>query len=217
MSQKPRLLCLHGGGTSAQIFQIQLIRLQRILDTRFDFVYIDAPMDSAPGPGVLPVFEGCGPYRRWVSDDPATPADEFQAQKDAAVSFLKTYIKENGPFAGFVGFSQGCRAISSLLLEHQRGDNDFLGPEAKPFALFICGTFPPFVPHEEKITAPTVHVVGLEDPYESASEQLYEQCSEKSTRRILRFPGGHHLPTAPETIQHVANMTLSVYKETLRK
>ncbi|KAI8280734.1 Calcium channel [Colletotrichum sp. SAR11_240] len=217
MSQKPRLLCLHGGGTSAQIFQIQLIRLQRILDARFDFVYIDAPMDSAPGPGVLPVFEGCGPYRRWVSDDPATPADEFQAQKDAAVAFLKTYIKENGPFAGFVGFSQGCRAISSLLLEHQRGDDDFLGREAKPFALFICGTFPPFVPHEEKITAPTVHVVGLEDPYEPASEQLYEQCSEKSTRRILRFPGGHHLPTAPETIQHVANMTLSVYKETLRK
>ncbi|KAI8162177.1 Calcium channel [Colletotrichum sp. SAR 10_86] len=216
MSQKPRLLCLHGGGTSAQIFQIQLIRLQRILDARFDFLYIDAPMDSAPGPGVLPVFEGCGPYRRWVSDDPATPADEFQAQKDTAVSFLKTYIKENGPFAGFVGFSQGCRAISSLLLEHQRGDDDFLGPDAKPFALFICGTFPPFVTHEEKITAPTVHVVGLEDPYESASEQLYEQCSEKSTRRILRFPGGHHLPTAPETIQHVANMTLSVYKETLR-
>ncbi|KAI8157572.1 Calcium channel [Colletotrichum sp. SAR 10_70] len=216
MSQKPRLLCLHGGGTSAQIFQIQLIRLQRILDARFDFVYIDAPMDSAPGPGVLPVFEGCGPYRRWVSDDPATPADEFQAQKDAAVSFLKTYIKENGPFAGFVGFSQGCRAISSLLLEHQRGGDDFLGPDAKPFALFICGTFPPFVPHEEKITAPTVHVVGLEDPYELASEQLYEQCSEKSTRRILRFPGGHHLPTAPETIQHIANMTLSVYKETLR-
>ncbi|KAF9881409.1 oxidoreductase [Colletotrichum karsti] len=212
-SPKPKLLCLHGGGASAQIFQIQLIRLQRLLDARFELVFLDAPIETEAGPGVLPVFEGCGPYRRWVSDDPAIPADEFQAQKDRAVSFLKSYVKENGPFAGFIGFSQGARAASSLLLEQQR--EPFV--DYKLFALFICGTFPPFVPHEEKITAPTIHVIGLEDPYESASEDLYEMCSDKVTRRILRFPGGHHLPTEPDTIQHMANMVSSVYRETTRK
>ncbi|TDZ37403.1 Esterase FUS5 [Colletotrichum spinosum] len=207
---RPRLLCLHGGGASARIFQIQLVRLQRVLDTRFEFVFMDAPIETAPGPGVLPVFEGCGPYRRWVSDDPATPAAQFQTQKDRAVQLLKTFTKKNGPFVGLVGFSQGGRAAASLLLEHQR--EPFL--EVNPFALFICGTFPPFVPHEgQKITAPTIHVIGLEDVYKPSSEELLELCSAESTRKVVRFPGGHHLPTSPETIQQLASMVLGAYKE----
>ncbi|KAL0944804.1 oxidoreductase [Colletotrichum truncatum] len=210
--QRPKLLCLHGGGANAMIFEIQLIRLQRALNSRFDLVFLDAPIETAPGPGVLPVFEGCEPYRRWVSDDTATPEDEFQAQKDKAMDILKTYMKEKGPFAGLVGFSQGARAASSLLLEQQR--EPFV--DGKLFGVFLCGTFPPFVPHEEIITAPTVHVIGLEDFYKPLSEQLYEHCSDKVMRRVMRFPGGHHLPTSPEALQVIASMILGAYKESTR-
>ncbi|OLN87541.1 Esterase LovG 3 [Colletotrichum chlorophyti] len=209
--ERPKLLCLHGGGSSANIFQIQLIRLQRFLEPHFEFVYMDGPMETEPGPGVLPVFEGCGPYWRWVSDDPATPPEEFQRQKDAAVELIKVYMQQTGPYVGLVGFSQGARAAASLLLEQQRQpfvDNSLFG-------VFLCGTYPPFVPHDEKIVLPTVHVVGLFDPWKPASEELLEQCSEKSTRRVVRFPGGHHLPNPPDAIQQIVGHVLDLYKETV--
>ncbi|KAF6804621.1 hypothetical protein CMUS01_14808 [Colletotrichum musicola] len=209
-SALPKVLCLHGGGTSARIFGIQLARLTRELSAHFEFVYLDAPIKTGPGPGVLPFFEGCDPFFRWVSDDPATPAAEFQAQKDRAVALLKDFVRENGPFAGLVGFSQGARAAASLLLEEQR--EPFFG--GRVFGLFICGTFPPFVPCEDVlIAAPTVHVIGLEDPWEPDSEELLALCAKEGPRRVVRFPEGHHLPTSKETIAQISKLVLGVYRE----
>ncbi|KAF6828256.1 hypothetical protein CPLU01_08629 [Colletotrichum plurivorum] len=209
-SALPKVLCLHGGGTSARIFGIQLARLTRELSAHFEFVYLDAPIKTGPGPGVLPFFEGCDPFFRWVSDDPATPAAEFQAQKDRAMALLKDFVRENGPFAGLVGFSQGARAAASLLLEEQR--EPFFG--GRVFGLFICGTFPPFVPCEDVvIAAPTVHVIGLEDPWEPDSEELLGLCAKEGPRRVVRFPEGHHLPTSKETIAQISKLLLGIYRE----
>lgn len=207
--ERPRLLCLHGGGASAAIFEMQLIRLSRVLNTSFEFVFLDGPIETEPGPGILPVFEGCGPYRRWVSDDPRTPADEFARQKETAMELLKMYVQQTGPYAGIVGFSQGARAAASVLLEQQR--QPFVNYNM--FGVFLCGTYPLFVPDDVKITAPTVHVIGLFDPWKPASEALVEQCSEQSTRKVVRFPGGHHLPNVPDSIQEVAGIILQLHKE----
>ncbi|KAF6810638.1 oxidoreductase [Colletotrichum sojae] len=209
-SALPKVLCLHGGGTSARIFGIQLARLTRELSAHFEFVYLDAPIKTGPGPGVLPFFEGCDPFFRWVSDDPATPAAEFQAQKERTMALLKDFVRENGPFVGLVGFSQGARAAASLLLEDQR--EPFFG--GKVFGLFICGTFPPFVPCEDVvIAAPTVHVIGLEDPWEPDSEELLGLCDKEGPRRVVRFPEGHHLPTSKETIAQISRLVLGIYRE----
>ncbi|OHF02959.1 oxidoreductase [Colletotrichum orchidophilum] len=208
--ERPKILCLHGGGSSAGIFQMQLIRLSRVLEPRFEFVFLDGPIETEAGPGVLPVFEGCGPYRRWVSDDPSLPAEEFQRQKDTAMAMLKVYVQQTGPYVGVLGFSQGARAASSLLLEQQR--QPFVPYQL--FGVFLCGTYPPFVPDDVLIRLPTVHVVGLFDPWKPASEMLIEQCSEQSTRKVVRYPGGHHLPNAPEAIQNIANMVIDLWKET---
>lgn len=59
---KPAILCLHGGGTTGDIFHIQTIRLRRELSDKFDFVFVDAPFERVAGPNVLPVFEGAGPF-----------------------------------------------------------------------------------------------------------------------------------------------------------
>ncbi|GKT85795.1 oxidoreductase [Colletotrichum tofieldiae] len=178
--ERPKILCLHGGGSSSTIFQIQLIRLSR-------FVFLDGPIETEPGPGVLPVFEGCGPYYRWVSDDPSSPAEELQQQKETAMELLKMAVRRGH------GVLAGARAAASLLLEQQRQP---FAPN-NLFGVFLCGTYPPFVPDDDKILAPSVHVVGLFDPWKPASEELIELCSERSTRKV-----------------NIAAMVIDLWKET---
>lgn len=62
---KPALLLLHGAGSSAAIFRIQTHFLAKALSPYFDLVYVDAPIHSAPGPGILPYFQGMEAYYRW--------------------------------------------------------------------------------------------------------------------------------------------------------
>ncbi|KUI64942.1 Esterase LovG [Cytospora mali] len=62
---KPVLLLLHGAGSSAAIFRIQTHFLAKALSPYFDLVYVDAPLRSAPGPGILPYFQGMEAYYRW--------------------------------------------------------------------------------------------------------------------------------------------------------
>ena len=60
----------------------QFAKLEYALNNRFQLVYLEAPLDSAPGPGVLPYFENCGPYSCWVSDDKTLSADEKRREED---------------------------------------------------------------------------------------------------------------------------------------
>lgn len=86
---KPRILCLHGGGTSATIFAVQTIRLRRLLP-HFEFVFLSGPFASGPGPGVLPYFDGMDPYFRWRRASrgavvPLTEEDLAEVEADDAV------------------------------------------------------------------------------------------------------------------------------------
>jgi pimeloyl-ACP methyl ester carboxylesterase len=86
---KPRILCLHGGGTSATVFAIQTIRLRRLLPN-FEFIFLSGPFESGPGPGVLPYFEGMDPYFRWRRASrgarvPMTEEDLEEVEEDDAV------------------------------------------------------------------------------------------------------------------------------------
>ncbi|KAL8724354.1 MAG: hypothetical protein Q9181_006865, partial [Wetmoreana brouardii] len=108
----PCLLCLHGGGTSAYIFNIQTRRLQRALAKHFRFVFVDAPFECPAGPGVLPFFEGLGPYRRWI--------DENGSDEDKVRPLIrKTIAEDGGNFVGVLGFSQGARLALGLLHEKE--------------------------------------------------------------------------------------------------
>ncbi|KKY30414.1 putative oxidoreductase [Diaporthe ampelina] len=62
---KPVLLLLHGAGSSAAIFRIQTHFLAKALSPYFDLIYVDAPLRSGPGPGILPYFQGMEAYYRW--------------------------------------------------------------------------------------------------------------------------------------------------------
>ncbi|KAL8706802.1 MAG: hypothetical protein Q9225_007912 [Loekoesia sp. 1 TL-2023] len=221
-SDLPCLLCLHGGGTSAYIFSIQTRRLQRALANQFRFVFVDAPFECPAGPGVLPFFEGMGPYRRWIDAD----GDDRGKVRPL---LRKTMAEDGGNFVGVLGFSQGARLALGLLHgkqeKHPEAFNEF------GFGVFICGTYPPLglssalfpiAPtamfesqhwedkHENILSIPSIHVVGDRDPF-SYKSRLLVQCSEPSSTTVLEFNMGHHLPVRPADTQQLADSIIRLH------
>lgn len=117
-----RILCLHGMGTNAEIFQQQTGKppdtttgissltfkasLRELLPANYVFVFIDGPETCEPAPGVSHVFPG--PYRRWYSTPTTTKVT-------AVHSYITEIIDREGGFDGVMGFSQvSCRPSSPL-------------------------------------------------------------------------------------------------------
>ncbi|KAI0801576.1 serine hydrolase FSH [Xylaria sp. FL0064] len=206
----PKILCLHGSGTSAAIFQIQAIRLSRILKPHFELVFIDGFYDTGPGPGVLPFFEGMEPYKRWLTD---TVGQEERPWSD--LGRLVEVFNRQGPFVGIMGFSQGAKAATHLIrwLEQRGQQLDFavLFGGTVPFRLKV-GTeeWPELI--KPTIITRSIHVVGDDDPWRSESEALMDHYNEP-TRTLIRFKGGHHMPVDPDINEKLAKLIISCHTE----
>lgn len=161
---RPKILCLHGSGTSAAIFRIQSRKLAALLEPHFDLVYLDGPLPCDPGPGVLPFFAGCDPYLKWLRDEsPAEEADETQRQR--AEDMLLAEVERRGPFAGVLGFSQGAKVgmylarrleegVMTMTRMGEEGEGEgegegvggkqpkLDGKAALKFVVAVCGTAP---------------------------------------------------------------------------
>ena len=118
----PRILCLHGGGVNAEVFRLQMRAIIASLKPYFRFVFADAPFLCDAGPGIVPVYENFGPFRRWFrwqEDQPSV--DEGSALEEINYS-LNTAMEQDrgsGPFVAVLGFSQGAKLAASLLYEQQ--------------------------------------------------------------------------------------------------
>ncbi|KAI1333057.1 serine hydrolase FSH [Xylariaceae sp. FL0255] len=206
----PKILCLHGSGTNAAIFHIQSIRLGRLLQSRFELVFVDGFYECPPGPEVLPFFEGMEPYMKWIHDidgKDSRPWDDL----DRLVEIYNT----KGPFVGILGFSQGAKASTHLLhwLE-QRGNQ-------LDFAVLFGGTVPDRlkigVSEWDELVRPTIitrsiHIHGEDDPWRNESIALLDHY-DKPSRVLFTFPGGHHFPIDPDFNQKIANLIISYHDE----
>lgn len=225
-SALPVILCLHGGGTNSTIFTIQTIRLQRALASHFDFVYLDAPFVAPPGPGVLPFFEGCGPFYRWGNHGSPDLSEET---KQKLLLRIQEVEEGTGEFASkgarevvsVLGFSQGGRCAAGLVLEQQL---NVAGPLRKfkgfRFGVFMNSTSPPLVSVEMDVedrktlvTLPAVHVIGSEDPWRDEGERLYREHFDESTACLIELPIGHRLPVEEKDTQSIVKEILRVWKQ----
>jgi predicted esterase len=147
---RPRILCLHGGGTTGDIFRAQLRAFIAPLSA-FRLVFADAPFLCDAGPGVLPVFADEGPFRRWLRWIPAAhPALDDGAACDEIWWQLREAMDGDGAGGGagewvaLVGFSQGAKIAASLLYEAQWRARKGLR-EPRPdwkFAVLMAGRAP---------------------------------------------------------------------------
>lgn len=215
---KPAILCLHGGGTNSVIFNIQTIRIQRVLESHFKFVFLDGPLEGEPGPGVLPVFEGLEPFLRWyikrAEDKPVVTDTLLQ-------DFIEQQrMKDGRGFVGVLGFSQGAKVAAGLLLEQQLRQKkegvEWLG-QGFGFGVLLNGTCPPLTTNltdeekAERIRIPALHVVGRDDPWRENGLEMFEEHFHKETAVLMEFEVGHRLPILEEDTKKITNMILRMY------
>ncbi|KAH8432809.1 uncharacterized protein LDX57_010438 [Aspergillus melleus] len=145
----------------------------------------------------------------------ATPEDEFLMYVDdslesrvRALSDMKEYITDEGPFDALLAFSQGASCGASLLLHLEREYRKRGGP-ASPFkcAVFFCGG-PPEDPRDlelgvarimdarvdgEVLDLPTGHVWGRNDDRYGYGPGLSALCC-GDKREVFVHEGGHEIP-----------------------
>jgi predicted esterase len=140
---------------------------------------------------------------------------------DATRKLIDETVRSRGGYGrvvGVLGFSQGAKLAAGLLLEQQlRGK----GGEGFKFGVFMMGVTPPLssnsLPVEQKktlITVPSVHVVGLDDPWLSEGRKLYDEHFDWKTARKMEFQVGHRLPIVEAETKQVTDEILRLYRET---
>ncbi|KAH6999612.1 serine hydrolase FSH [Ilyonectria destructans] len=159
----PRILCLHGGGVNAQIFEVQCRAIIASLSAAFRLVFVEGPFLSAPHPSIVTVYGDHGPFRRWLRWQPDHP--EMDAESAAAeIRYQCRRAMEDDPgtgeWAGILGFSQGAKIAASLLWTQQQVAEK-LGPAEAPtnfkFGILMAGRGP-FVMLDSRLDIPR-HIV----------------------------------------------------------
>ncbi|KAJ4360902.1 uncharacterized protein N0V89_001471 [Didymosphaeria variabile] len=185
---KPTILTFHGSGSNdtihslRRVFSIYLVFLGHTpmskKKTSTNSMQT-GPIESAAGPGVLPFFDGCGPFYRWVP-----PSEALSAAKMRDLSTLTTELlpevsslvksavanaKARGSeVVGVIGFSQGTRVVAGLLKAAQirrellkEGKAEGLEWCDFKFGVSVCSSFPPPLVPVEVVEA--VKKCGLDE------------------------------------------------------
>ncbi|KAL3429132.1 hypothetical protein BDV09DRAFT_190382 [Aspergillus tetrazonus] len=203
----PRILCLHGSGSNAQIFKAQTSALRYELSNYFRFVSVEGPFDSEPGPDATSAYEKFGPFRRCCCVYPglifaAMDRDDLQGG--------------TGEYVALMGFSQGAKLAASLLFRQQvraeKLGQAMSGPNFR-FAVFLNGRGPLVSMDPELVmnsalldasqisldrstasedirrkdhvlSLPTIHVHGLQDPELMLHHVFLQEYCSKNARLV---------------------------------
>lgn len=122
----PRIMCLHGGGSNAEIFNTQMRGLTRLLSSDFRLVFAEGPFVCNAGPGIEAVYGGWGTiYRRWVRWLPDEHPDIDDETVIGEIEYsLESAMKDDddlggtGPWVGVLGFSQGAKIAASIVYDY---------------------------------------------------------------------------------------------------
>jgi len=238
----PRILCLHGGGTSADIFMLQCRGIIKRLENTFRFVFVNAPFLSKPHPDIVPYFGDHGPFYRWLRWDGDQQQDEDAANK--VLHELNKAMREDegrGEWVAILGFSQGAKIAASVLWAQEKvpgaeGPFKFgvimagrapivvLDPEGKmPHVPYMADIgqmsieFSDWAPNnqgEHALSIPTLHVHGLQDPSVDMHRKMADDYCKDGTARSIEWDGGHRLPIMPKDVDDVAQQMLALAKQT---
>ncbi|XWS44997.1 hypothetical protein CRYUN_Cryun15aG0097900 [Craigia yunnanensis] len=199
IQRKPRILCLHGFRTSAEILKKLVFRWPATVLEKLDLVFLDGPYPAQGKSDVEGIFDP--PYYEW-----------FQANQDfteytnfeECLAYIEDYMMKNGPFDGFLGFSQG--AILSAALPGMQRDGVALTkvPRIKCLIIISGAKFggSKFGHHMLTSTAfssplecPSLHIIGEMDFMKLESTVLLESFVDPF---VINHPRGHTVPKLDE-------------------
>ncbi|ORY12539.1 serine hydrolase FSH [Clohesyomyces aquaticus] len=187
---KPTILAFHGSGSNGTIHTVQMARLTRHLKPVFDIVSLEAPFPSPAGPGILPFFEGCGPFKRWLPPSEKVTIEGMKSGSASSImpqpvtSLIQSIIHRislsGSRVVGLLGFSQGTRVVAGLLKAKELRRRALASPSSTSisestseldleasswldtfeFAVSVCGSYPP--PLIPEILSLSISVAGKE-------------------------------------------------------
>lgn len=147
----PLIACIHGGGSTAEIYKSQCAQLERLLAPDFRLVYFDGPFEHPPGYGILPAFRDYAPFKSWFKKDDMgnelSDGSGFDLIGRDGIERLLDLMEKQGDaadYVGAIGFSQGSRVVGGLLLDQQR--REILGDHRNinlSFGVLCMGSGPP--------------------------------------------------------------------------
>ncbi|KAI8936694.1 hypothetical protein NX059_007086 [Plenodomus lindquistii] len=195
-ASKPTLLAFHGSGSNATVHAVQLARLMRVIKSQFNVEILEAPFPSPAGPGVLPFFDGCGPFKRWLPPSEKVTLEDMRLGRathtlapeveDLIRSTITRVTSSGSPVVGLIGFSQGTKVVAGLLrgLEIRRALGDKAGEvgqwlDTLRFGVSICGSYPPPLIPASIVTA--LEESGLPEEEEKKKKALLERKIEIPT------------------------------------
>ncbi|WPG98041.1 Hypothetical protein R9X50_00082500 [Acrodontium crateriforme] len=236
----PRILCLHGGGVNAEIFRAQARALIRGLPD-FRLVFADGPFFCSAGPGIVPVYEDCGPFRRWLRWLPEhAEIDDDTAIEEIMYSLESCKRKDEGtgPWVGLMGFSQGAILSASLLYDQQiRLERDGKADTDYKFGVLLAGraplvsfseysrspaclrpgtssagfSFDGASPHVSRV--PTLHVHGLVDDGLHLHRKLLKQYHDPTTSTLIEWEGDHRVPIKKVDVDRITREIYRIARE----
>ncbi|KAL3845676.1 hypothetical protein ACJIZ3_003079 [Penstemon smallii] len=193
--KKLRLLCLHGFRTSGEIIKTQVTTKwpESVLE-KLDLVYVDAPFPSQGKSEVEGIFDP--PYYEWFQfNKEFTKYENF----DECLAYIEDFMIKNGPFDGFLGFSQG--AILSAALPGLQANGVALTKVPKIKVVFIIGGAKfrnlsiAGKAYSSPTQCPSVHFLGDQDFLKQYGTELLESFVDPL---VIRHPKGHTIPRFDE-------------------
>lgn len=200
------------------IFETQAMPLLLLLEARFDFIFVDAPTETKPGPQVLPVFEDEGPYYSWLGEDDAVKATVILLEK----------LEASHPYiVGVLGFSQGATVGAGLLFRDQRRRKLAMPSVGYCFGVFIGASSVPLLLDDDgngsgincswhtSLDIPTMYVVGDGDRIALRGDELHNWVKRQPQAVSFTFDGGHEMPRRKEDVRYLTNYISRKFDESL--
>ncbi|KAF8361703.1 hypothetical protein PRIPAC_88626 [Pristionchus pacificus] len=200
-----QILCLHGYRQNDVFFREKTGSLRKMIKKYADLHYACAP--HRPN---VESSEERGDVRGWwftKADSQFSSRDvtDLAIGFDDSVEYLVKYIKENGPFDGLLGFSQGACMLHLMLAKMELGEVEISKPQ---FVMFASGFLSLSSLHAQYtslrlLTTPSLHIFGTGDEVVlyPVSERLRDQfrpegdsSSVVDCSSEIRHDGGHFIP-----------------------
>jgi predicted esterase len=169
-------------------------------EQNFELHFLDGPIDSQCHPEIKGLnFRG--PFHDWFTWSPEQPLASDYESVMGAIEFLYSYLEDEGPFDGILGFSQGATLACGLLLYHASQNPQAPAQALFKFAVFfsaaalaeIKGVRIGATGQATLLGIPSLHVCGRADPMLSESLSLMHLC-ESGTATLIMHKLGHTIP-----------------------
>lgn len=169
-ASKVKILCLHGFTSSAARLARQLAPVVSASAPWASFHFVDAPFAVEPG------------YAWWRAQDRTGPEGEYAEYEGwpTSRSYLHDVLREQGPFDGVLGFSQGAVVTSLLCLMPEFRDRFDFGVLVGGFKARDPELRKNYAEGNEGFKRSSLHVWGTQDDIvpPRASEKLSEMFTD---------------------------------------